>query len=524
MKNDHSCDVADVVEHEFRVCSPIETGPVPPTATRRARTRQASHSPPRGPGAGLAGAVPLSADTSPAGRPSGTEDGDGCVPSLEKGATAAPLSRTSRGKGEVTGPAPGPPVSAPQAVSSEAAGGKPSSQEAASIQGRALRALQAAAAAGASTEAGGPGKPPRAVVTALEAVEDSINSFAELDDLIVFLSGRLAAAAAGPSPAAAEAERDAAPLPCGAAPLCGPREVPRPLPPLPDGCGWCFQVLTDDRFRCGWPACGVQAHRDCLQPHYECWHRGMPIPPTAPGAGPPLGPVTQGDDEASRGSAPRGRTGNSNRHGPPSDALGIDARLDAALRRDKALTGRHTAGGAQLRQASNERARALWQRRGTVRIRLDLQQAFARHAASPQAEAVPPGAKAHAALGGVAKVQIAAAPEVAGAFPPPWTSQASAPLGDAARRAQQDTGSGGPAGARALEQCNELCWCCVEHDDVLEQCSFAHAVPHREHLCLECRALLAAPWRGGRSRDAEEPCGEDPGSRGHCGAAASRSS
>ena len=153
MKNDHSCDVADVVEHEFRVCSPIETGPVPPTATRRARTRQASHSPPRGPGAGLAGAVPLSADTSPAGRPSGTEDGDGCVPSLEKGATAAPLSRTSRGKGEVTGPAPGPPVSAPQAVSSEAAGGKPSSQEAASIQGRALRALQAAAAAGASTEA-----------------------------------------------------------------------------------------------------------------------------------------------------------------------------------------------------------------------------------------------------------------------------------------------------------------------------------------------------------------------------------
>ncbi len=85
----------------------------------------------------------------------------------------------------------------------------------------------------------------------------------------------------------------------------------------------------------------------------------MPIPPTAPGAGPPLGPVTQGDDEARRGSAPRGRTGN--RHGPPSDALGIDARLDAALRRDKALTGRHTAGGAQLRQASNERARALWQ-------------------------------------------------------------------------------------------------------------------------------------------------------------------
>ena len=78
-----------------------------------------------------------------------------------------------------------------RAATSDAARVGPSSQEAVAIQGRALSALRAAITSGASTKAVGPDEPPRAVVAALEAVEDSINSVAELDDLVVFLPGHL---------------------------------------------------------------------------------------------------------------------------------------------------------------------------------------------------------------------------------------------------------------------------------------------------------------------------------------------
>ena len=174
-----------------------------------------------------------------------------------------------------------------------------------------------------------------------------------------------------------------------------------------------------------------------------------------------------------------------------------------------------------------KRTSALWQRRGAERIRLDLQQAFASHTASSQFEADLPGAMFRAAQGGkdstparpaaapraagpqapsqVEREQLAAAQEAAGAFPLPREGQASAPLGKTARRAQQGIDTEGPAYARALEQCHEICWCCEEHDGIWEQCSFAHAVPHREHLCLECRVLLASLRPGGVDRASETP-------------------
>ena len=52
-----------------------------------------------------------------------------------------------------------------------------------------------------------------------------------------------------------------------------------------------------------------------------------------------------------------------------------------------------------------------------------------------------------------------------------------------------------PTGAadRALDACPEECWVCEEHDGEVEYFCYAAEIPHREHLCLECRHLLAAP-------------------------------
>ena len=49
-----------------------------------------------------------------------------------------------------------------------------------------------------------------------------------------------------------------------------------------------------------------------------------------------------------------------------------------------------------------------------------------------------------------------------------------------------------PSGARALEACPEDCWLCEEHDDAQSPCCYAAVIPHREHVCQECKSLLAA--------------------------------
>ena len=43
---------------------------------------------------------------------------------------------------------------------------------------------------------------------------------------------------------------------------------------------------------------------------------------------------------------------------------------------------------------------------------------------------------------------------------------------------------------RALERCAEECWVCAEHQDPLCPCCFSAEVPHREHICRDCRRLL----------------------------------
>ena len=44
-----------------------------------------------------------------------------------------------------------------------------------------------------------------------------------------------------------------------------------------------------------------------------------------------------------------------------------------------------------------------------------------------------------------------------------------------------------------MKACPEDCWVCEEHDDVQSPCCYAAEIPHREHVCQECKDLLAAP-------------------------------